>query len=157
MKPREKMIAVILGILVLIWLAGRRPSAPSAPGRAAPGVPGAAGTATSGDPGELPIGRILQIVGQVTEVPTEGSTHNPFARTDPALAKADEPLEFSDLILTGIVKLEDAEPMALVNGQVLLAGEKIGEFEIHEIRDNEVEVTRGLEKHTLQLFNLTEN
>ena len=156
MKPREKIIAGILAVLVLIWISGRResngPAKTALPAAASPVSPNAPATP---EQEMLPVSKILQIVGQTVDVVTNAEICDPFVRTDPALAKGNEPLAFSDLILTGIVRLENAEPMALINGQVLQQTEKIGDFEIHEIRENEVEVVKGLEKNTLLLFNLT--
>lgn len=74
------------------------------------------------------------------------SVKDPFKR----LELTDFPLEFSDLVLSGII-FEEEMPTALINGQILKEGDRISVFRVEEIRRNSVILTSGDDQYTLRL------
>ena len=86
------------------------------------------------------------------------SINDPFRKMQPKEAMKSASFEFADLTLAGIILEEDKEPVALINDQILRVGDEFSGFKVEVIRDNEVLMTKGMEKHTLKLFrDLAEN
>ena len=100
----------------------------------------------------LELKRVLEQLQLRSRQETETTeVRDPFKKFDQKELMDKTLLDFSELVLTGIV-MEGAQPGALINDQILKQGDKISGFEVKEIRSNEVVLTRGLEKYTLKLF-----
>ena len=74
------------------------------------------------------------------------SIRDPFKKLD----LKDVVLDFSDLTLVGIMT-EKEEQRALINDQILKVGDTISGFNIIEIKENSVVLSKGLERYVLNL------
>jgi len=63
----------------------------------------------------------------------------------------DNDLSLTDMVLEGIVASEEGKSMAIINGSVIRINEKIGEYIVSQIKEDEVTLTKGQEKFTLKL------
>ncbi|MBL7170477.1 MAG: hypothetical protein ISS46_00575 [Candidatus Omnitrophica bacterium] len=75
------------------------------------------------------------------------SIRDPFEKLEPKMSK----LGFSDLVLSGIIWDKEA-PLAIINDHILKEGDTISDFEIEEIREDEVVLVKGMERYVLKAF-----
>lgn len=78
---------------------------------------------------------------------------NPFQKFDLQKKLKNRALEYTDIVLSGII-YEQGEPLALMNDEIFKVGDTIAGFKVEAIRQNEVVITRGMEKHMIKLFTL---
>lgn len=76
--------------------------------------------------------------------------YDPFVKLDPKILMKDSPAEISEIVLSGIM-WDEKHPVALINGEIMKKGDVIFSFKLEEISRNEVVLTRGSERHVLQL------
>ncbi len=155
MSQREKTIAVILISVAILW--GMTSWSRTASFK----KPGAQTDETHNNPVSLlhseesqsqELKRILEQLELRSrpQMQTQEIT-DPFRKFDQKELLDKTVLEFSELVLSGVM-MENSQPIALINDQILKEGDKISGFEVKEIRPNEVVLIRGLEKYTLKLF-----
>ena len=154
MNKREKIIGVALLIVGLIWFMTIR--AQTVSGKKAPanlGPQEEAAPAGSGDVlAAADMNHILEKISwRFHEARTSNEILDPFQKFDAKDFMDKRALDLSELKLKGIL-FERGLPVALINDQILRPGDMIAGFEVTEIQDNEVILKRGLEKHTLRLF-----
>jgi len=154
MNQREKLIAIILLLVAAVWaktvfLKNRKKPLPR------PAVPAQVATkqekAINVPVEELPLDEALRRLAikkneQRTEV-----AGDPFQKFSLKKKTQTTALEYSDLVLSGIM-WESQQPMALISGEILSVGDTIGGFLVESIKPGEVVVTRGMEKHVMQLL-----
>lgn len=75
---------------------------------------------------------------------------DPFNRFEPEVVEEIVDPGVSALRLSGIM-FEGETPVALINDEILRAGEHIENYKIEDIQPNQVTVTRGEERHILKL------
>lgn len=73
------------------------------------------------------------------------SIRDPFTRQKQLTSR----LGSSDLVLSGII-WEEEKPIALINDQLLMEGEAIGDFKVVKIMRDEVILARGAERFILK-------
>ncbi|MDP2653138.1 MAG: hypothetical protein Q8Q08_03805 [Candidatus Omnitrophota bacterium] len=150
MSQREKIIAVILGAVTLYGIVSSGVLAPRDDrGR---GVQTGGALQPQAVPPILEKDALLMIemFGAETQPSDFSNIQDPFRKFDLKAVVDKGDMDYSDLALTGIMM--EPEPVALINGHILRAGERIGEFEIKEIRRNEVILIKGDAKYVLKLF-----
>ena len=160
LNQREKIIGGIFGVLAVIWLMGSRPgTAPSAKVNAvpaAPRVPIPENLLNAGKPAaETASTDALHVLDKVLlrseNKQSSGDLLDPFKKFEAKDLMDRKILELSELKLKGIIR-ENGTYVALINDQILHAGEVVSGFRIADIHANEVILIKGSEKHTLRLF-----
>ncbi len=150
MSFREKIIVLIFvimtGSVVMINPFKGEKKLP-APNPAAVSSP-----SSSGKPAVVSSQEIESFVDNLEQSQQDGKVDNltnPFQKFDLKVSGKTD-MEYTDLVLTGIMM--GREPVAVINNQILKAGDKISNFEIQAIDSNEVVIVRGVEKYVLKLF-----
>lgn len=154
MSSREKIIAVVMCSVIVIW--GRmflfKSSQKPVPVPAAPAVSAAKPQqpAAKGE-GIFTLDEALARAALKQDKPSTIQALDPFQKFDPNIKMKSGIVEYTDLILTGIV-WEEAAPVVIINDKILKVGDVISGFTIEAIQRNAVDVNRGEERHTLPLF-----
>ena len=160
MNKREKTIAVVTGLVFLMWIRnfmGGSPEKPAKPVRSTRPASRGRARPSSKEPDEKPQAitfdwrSVIEYGDLKGEDNESGPIRDPFEKLDYASVFNTAALEFSELTLTGII-WERADPVALINTQVLRTGEMISGFKVEEIRQNEVVLVKGTERYVLRLY-----
>ena len=160
MNKREKIIAVIMGIVIVIWIRNFTSAPPRKTSRS---------TKTDRQPvqARTPVpSKQQQKTDEIQpfdwqsvveygylkyeDTPT-APIRDPFEVLDYRRVFSNNALDFAELSLSGIIWEQDA-PFVIINNQILRAGEMISGFMVEEIRQNEVVLIKGTEKYILKLF-----
>jgi len=151
MTKREKNIGIVMVAIFLIWFF-QRLSGPGPDKKRGFSRPGPARSDQQGVPGSSSDGGdLFELLDRsFVQNPVE-LERDPFLRIDPNSQKINAPLEFSDLVLSGIIERE-GQTMALINGHIVGEGDMFSRFVVREIRTEEVVLTRGIERFVLRLF-----
>lgn len=154
MNKKTKIVVFICVIVLLFWLNVRQRGL-SKPAGHADSAPPAQKNAEKTDGKETTAAdeyRKLMDLVKTVQTPAQGPLEgDPFLKFNAVILTKDTPLEINQLKLTGIIIEEDG-PVALINDQILRAGDVISKFQIEEIRQNEVLLKRGTDKFVLRLF-----
>jgi len=165
MNKREKIIAIITALVFVFWLrnmmsggAKKRPSSVrKAPRAASPARPAPKKISQQSiEAKKIPVPDFdWQAIVQSADFNIESRDapldRDPFEKLDYRSVFTSTALEFSELSLSGII-WEESAPMALINNQILAAGEIISGFKVEEIRKNEVILIKGTEKFIMRLY-----
>jgi hypothetical protein len=76
---------------------------------------------------------------------------DPFQKLDSPQVEVGVSADISTLVVSGII-IEKDGPTALINEKILRIGDSIGEYQVEDIKQNEVILKRGMEKFVLRLF-----
>ncbi len=161
MSKREKIIAIITGVVFLFWLrhvttgsTSKKPVAaqPEPEKKHAPRKISRRSKAEKKEP--VPDFDWQSVVDNAHFKVEEADmpiTRDPFEKLDYRSVFSSTALEFSELTLSGII-WEESAPLALINNQILGQGEMISGFKVDEIRKNEVVLIKGTEKFIMRLY-----
>lgn len=153
-NKREKMIGAIFIAVAALWLLTLRSGPGPAVSRAKQPAP--ANPAVSAKPDAEVIStdalRVLDKISLQTEGrQPAGEIGDPFRKFEAKDLMDRKILELAELKLKGII-VENGAYVALINDQILRRGDTVSGFRVAEIRSNEVVLVKGMEKHTLRLF-----
>ena len=106
----------------------------------------------STQPDQLDLKNMAEQIQLSSKDVDRNSVRDPFKKGQLREVAKSASFDFADLVLAGIILEEDKDPVALINEQILKEGDEFSGFKIEVIRENEVFMTKGLEKYTLKLF-----
>jgi len=158
MNQREKGIAIILVLVAAVWAKTvflKKPKKPSSrPAVPANVVPQQGKTVKAAEE-ELSLDEALRRMALKKDDQPVVAKGDPFQKFSLKKKIQSMTLEFSDLALSGIM-WEAQQPVALINGEILKVGDTVAGFRVESIKPGEVVVTRGMEKHVMQLLTTPE-
>ena len=95
------------------------------------------------------------VYAQAAAVPYDDhGKHDPFwplVSPTGALIAYDSDLTINDMVLEGVVSDTDGKNLAIINGKVVKAGDKLGPYVIELINVDQVNLTKGQEHFSLKL------
>jgi len=79
---------------------------------------------------------------------------DPFLRlvtTGGTIVNYDKDVAVTDMVLEGIIAGEDGKNIAIINGIIVQTGDKIGLYEIKDIKATSIIIQKGNERYSLKL------
>jgi hypothetical protein len=95
--------------------------------------------------------KLLGLLRGTQSQPGGRSNGDPFQKFDLQQVEGGGLPEISNMVLTGII-IEEQGPTALINEKIVKIGDSIGEYQVGDIKQNEVILKKGTEKYILRLF-----